>query len=143
MNETIHITRYPNRRLYDRSQKKYVKLGDIEELILAGKNVQVQDSKSKEDLTRVILTQIILERHPERMDLMPVSFLHAMLRTDKLALDWLRAYFATAQAMMSSEQFPNPTSTTTPFESSMDMWRKFMPGFGGEKPEEENECSVS
>ena len=102
MSETVEITRYPNRRLYDRSQKKYVTLGDIEELVFGGRDVRVRDSKSDEDLTRLILTQIILERHPERLKMFPRAFLHSILRADHLAMDWLTAYFGQAMSYMES-----------------------------------------
>src|SRR5262245_48844890 len=64
--EPVLITRYPNRRLYDRSQTRYVTLPEIAELVRKGRTVTVRDSKTGEDLTRSILTQIILEHHPER-----------------------------------------------------------------------------
>jgi polyhydroxyalkanoate synthesis repressor PhaR len=96
MSETVEITRYPNRRLYDRSRKKYVTVGDIESMIINGEDVCVRDSKSQEDLTRVILTQIILERHPERIKMFPVAFLHAILRADQFALNWMTIYFGQA-----------------------------------------------
>src|SRR5262249_54633549 len=78
---TVQITRYPNRRLYDRSQGKYVTLKDIEAVVQRGGNVVVKDSKTGEDFTRSVLTQIILENHPERMELFPVPLFHWMIRS--------------------------------------------------------------
>lgn len=123
MSETIEITRYPNRRLYDRSQKKYVTLGDIEQMVLDGNDVRVRDSKSDQELTRLILTQIILERHPERLRMFPVAFLHAILRADHLAVDWLTAYFGQAMSYMDRiGGGPAP-----PFVPGIDLLRSMLP----------------
>lgn len=88
--ETIQIRRYPNRRFYDRQSRQYINLSDIEALVKAGKTVEVRDSKTGEDLTRSILTQIILERHPERMSLFPVALLHHLLRANDAVTEFFR-----------------------------------------------------
>ncbi len=56
---TVVIKKYGNRRLYDSSSSKYINLDDIAEFVRAGKDVQVVDAKSGQDLTRVTLTKII------------------------------------------------------------------------------------
>jgi polyhydroxyalkanoate synthesis repressor PhaR len=122
MSETVEITRYPNRRLYDRNHKTYVTVGEIETMVLAGHEVRVRDSKSGEDLTRVILTQILLERHPERMKMFPVAFLHAILRADRLALDWMAVYFG--QAMTFLKGITGSPRNGTP---GFDFWRTVFP----------------
>jgi len=86
----VTFIRYPNRRLYDRSKGKYVTLQDVEETVRSGGAVIVRDSKSGEDLTRSILAQIILERHPERMELVPVNFLHMVIQANEVVLGSLR-----------------------------------------------------
>lgn len=55
------IKKYPNRRLYDTSAGRYVNLDDVAALIRQGEDVRVVDARTGEDLTRVILTQIIVE----------------------------------------------------------------------------------
>lgn len=122
--DTVEITRYPNRRLYDRSQKRYVTIGEIEDIILRGRNVLVRDSKSNDDLTRVILLQILLERHPERLALIPVAVLQEMLRADQVVLDWLRLYFGQARVML--QGLPGPSSAA--LLPGMDLWRTFLAG---------------
>ena len=86
------IVRYPNRRLYDRSEGRYVTLQDVEEKVRRGLTVTVRDSKTGDDLTRAVLTQILLERHPERMALFPVSFLHLAIRANDAMLGLLTEY---------------------------------------------------
>jgi polyhydroxyalkanoate synthesis repressor PhaR len=61
MKSKIRIKKYGNRRLYNMEQKCYITLEDLTDLIKAGHEVQVLDSKTGEDLTQVVLTQLILE----------------------------------------------------------------------------------
>ena len=55
------IKKYPNRRLYDTETSTYITLSDVKKLVLDSTEFRVEDAKSKEDLTRSILLQIILE----------------------------------------------------------------------------------
>ena len=56
-----NIKKYPNRRLYDTETSSYITLADVKKLVLENVEFKVEDAKSKEDLTRSILLQIILE----------------------------------------------------------------------------------
>lgn len=89
----VEIRRYPNRRLYDRSRGEYVTLAEIEQLVLGGKSIVVRDSKTDEDLTRLILTQLLIERHPDKLALFPPAMLHQILRADEAMTDLFRSYF--------------------------------------------------
>ena len=55
------IKKYPNRRLYDTETSTYITLTDIKKLVLDNVSFKVEDAKTKDDLTRSILMQIILE----------------------------------------------------------------------------------
>lgn len=94
--EPMQIKRYPNRRFYARDSSRYVSLVEIEELVRQGRNVQIRDSQTGEDITRAVLTQIIVERHPEKMNLFPPDMLHAILRANDLMSEFLRGYFRDA-----------------------------------------------
>ena len=62
MSEGIRIIKkYPNRRLYDTATSSYITLEDIKKLVLDNTEFKVEDAKTKEELTRSILLQIILE----------------------------------------------------------------------------------
>jgi len=68
MSESIDkrvIKKYPNRRLYDTAESKYVTLSDVRELVLGGVAFCVIDKKSGDDITRSILLQIIIEQEEE------------------------------------------------------------------------------
>ncbi|MBV1877459.1 MAG: polyhydroxyalkanoate synthesis repressor PhaR [Pseudomonadales bacterium] len=54
--------KYPNRRLYDIQESRYVTVEDIHKIILTGETISVLDSKSAKDLTRSVLLQIITEQ---------------------------------------------------------------------------------
>ena len=61
-NDTILIKKYPNRRLYNTATSAYIVLDDLVELVKSGKPFEIRDTKSKKDITREILNQIIFER---------------------------------------------------------------------------------
>lgn len=67
MNDEVKrvIKKYPNRRLYDTAESKYVTLNDVRKLVLEGIGFCVIDKKSGEDITRNILLQIIIEQEDE------------------------------------------------------------------------------
>ena len=62
MSEPVRIIKkYPNRRLYDTTTSVYITLADVKKLVLENVVFRVEDAKTKDDLTRSILLQIILE----------------------------------------------------------------------------------
>ena len=91
--EIVQIKRYPNRRFYARNTSKYVSLQEIEELVQQGKTVEVTESQTGESLTRAILTQIIIDRQPQKISLFPVDMLHSIVRSNDMVTDFLRDYF--------------------------------------------------
>ncbi|MGO9467509.1 MAG: polyhydroxyalkanoate synthesis regulator DNA-binding domain-containing protein [Isosphaeraceae bacterium] len=110
--DPIRIQRYPNRRFYDRAHRRYVTLAEIEDLVRQGRVVKVQDSKSGEDLTRQVLTQILLERHPEKMELFPIALLHGLLRANDLANGLWEAYLRQALLALDNLQRAMPPLST-------------------------------
>ena len=76
----VIIKKYSNRRLYDTRQSRYITLEDLAGIIQGGATVKVVDASSGQDLTRQVLTQVILEQQ-ERLDLIPVELLHAVIQT--------------------------------------------------------------
>ena len=55
------ITKYPNRRLYDRTDSQYIPFDGIKKLIHQGIEFKVVDDKTGDDVTRIVLTQLIAE----------------------------------------------------------------------------------
>lgn len=75
----IVIKKYANRRLYDTSASRYVTLDHLRELVTDGKDFQVVDAKSGEDLTRGVLAQIIFEEESKGETLLPIEFLRQLI----------------------------------------------------------------
>ncbi|MFA5180959.1 MAG: polyhydroxyalkanoate synthesis regulator DNA-binding domain-containing protein [Syntrophales bacterium] len=80
MPEKLLYKKYGNRRLYDTAKSSYVNLDDITRTIREGRQVQVIDAKTKEDVTSFILTQIILEESRKRNFLLPLPLLHLIIQ---------------------------------------------------------------
>jgi polyhydroxyalkanoate synthesis repressor PhaR len=78
------IRKYPNRRLYDTSAGRYVNLDDVSALVRQGVEIQVIDAKTGEDVTRVVLTQIIVEDAKVQPAALPIELLKGLiLATDR------------------------------------------------------------
>jgi polyhydroxyalkanoate synthesis repressor PhaR len=93
----VVIKKYGNRRLYDTSGSRYVNLEDIAALIRNGNDVQVIDAKTSEDLTRVTLTQIILEDAKGQSSGLPLEMLRQLvMATDRVGRDFLMSYLKSA-----------------------------------------------
>lgn len=73
------IKRYPNRKLYDTREKRYVKLSEVAELVRRGEQVRVVDHTTGEDLTGPTLSQILFESRRRRGPL-PKSFLEGIIQ---------------------------------------------------------------
>jgi polyhydroxyalkanoate synthesis repressor PhaR len=90
----ITIKKYSNRRLYDTTHKAYVTLEEIADLIKEGNEIKVLDSQTDEDITKVILIQVILESEKNKMDILPTSFLHMLIKYgNRIAKDFFENYF--------------------------------------------------
>lgn len=75
------IKRYASRRLYNTETSDYVTLDDIASLIREGREVQIVDLKSGDDLTRQYLLQIIAEHESRGESVLPVDVLNDLVRS--------------------------------------------------------------
>lgn len=76
----VVIKKYANRRLYDTETSMYITLEDLCQRVKEGREFTVVDAKTGQDLTRQVLTQIILEQEMKGSPLLPVSFLRSVIR---------------------------------------------------------------
>lgn len=107
--DTIVIKKYANRRLYDTSHSRYINLEDIGALVRNGKDVQVVDANTGEDITRVTLTQIIFEDAKGQPAGLPLELLRQLIVTtdhvgQEFILWYLKSAFDTYQKVQSSVQ---------------------------------------
>ncbi|AWW74767.1 polyhydroxyalkanoate synthesis repressor PhaR [Erythrobacter sp. KY5] len=75
----IVIKKYANRRLYNTASSSYITLDDLAKMVRENVDFAVFDAKSGEDITRSILTQIIMEEESNGGKMLPVSFLRQLI----------------------------------------------------------------
>ena len=75
----VVVKKYANRRLYNTESSSYVTLEDLAGMVRQGRDFVVYDAKSGEDITRSVLTQIIVEEEAKGRSLLPTSFLRQII----------------------------------------------------------------
>src|SRR5690348_2746312 len=93
----IVIKKYGNRRLYDTAGSRYVNLDDLAAHVRAGREVRVVDAKTGQDLTRVVLTQIITEDAKEKPTGLPLELLRQLIvASDQVRQEFVMWYLKSA-----------------------------------------------
>ncbi len=135
--QVFEIRKYPNRRFYDVTRSRHVTLNDLFDLVRHGHEIVVRDSRSGADITNVVLTLIILEHDPPKLDLFPASLLHQAIQSNQeMIRQFIDRYFAQAVDAFarSREQFDeflrrsgfSALAPSAPF----DWVRMLIPGVG-------------
>src|SRR2546423_4719801 len=76
----VVVKKYANRRLYNTASSSYVTLDDLAKMIKEGSDFVVYDAKTGEDLTRSVMTQIIVEQEQKGgQNMLPISFLRQLI----------------------------------------------------------------
>lgn len=75
----VTIKKYANRRLYNTATSSYVTLDHLCQMVKEGTDFVVYDAKTGEDITRAVLTQIIVEEEGKGQNLLPISFLRHLI----------------------------------------------------------------
>jgi len=81
MSEPRIIKKYPNRRLYDTVESRYITLGDVRKLVVEQVDFVVIDKKTQADITNSILLQVIAEQEHGGEPLMSRDFLSQIIRS--------------------------------------------------------------
>ncbi len=90
---TVTIRKYENRRLYDTSASRYINLEELAAMVRNGTEIKVVDAKTGEDLTRVTLTQIIVEEAKEQPAGLPLELLRQLIMaSDKVRREFMSWY---------------------------------------------------
>jgi polyhydroxyalkanoate synthesis repressor PhaR len=74
------IKKYPNRRIYDTEESKYITLNNVRDMIVGGIEFKVIDTQTKKDITRSILLQIIIEQESDTNPLFSTDNLQNFIR---------------------------------------------------------------
>ena len=75
----VTIKKYANRRLYDTGSSSYITLDKLAGMIRDGRDFEVIDARSGEDITHQVLTQIIVEEEARGSTMLPVNFLRQLI----------------------------------------------------------------
>jgi polyhydroxyalkanoate synthesis repressor PhaR len=145
------IKRYASRRLYNTETSDYVTLEDIAGFIRQGREVQIVDLKTGDDLTRQYLLQIVAEHESKGESVLPVDVLTDLVRSYTSGMNSIVPQFlATSFEMLRNSQskmmenltaFPNPMAAVPGFEAMRKQQEAFlksvmggMPGWSGSGP---------
>ncbi|MDD9912787.1 MAG: polyhydroxyalkanoate synthesis repressor PhaR [Alphaproteobacteria bacterium] len=79
MAEPVIIKKYANRRLYNTETSTYITLDELSQMVRDGRDFEVVDAKSGQDLTRQVLAQILLEEETKGAAMLPVRFLRQLI----------------------------------------------------------------
>src|SRR6202171_2081862 len=105
------VKKYANRRLYNTATSSYVTLDDMATMIKEGGDFVVHDAKTGEDLTRSVLTQIIVEQEQKGQNLLPISFLRQLISFYGDSMQFLVPGYL-EQAMISFARHQDPMRDT-------------------------------
>jgi len=140
----IVIKKYENRRLYDMNNSTYVNLDDVAAMVRGGADVQVVDAKTNEDITRTVLTQIIVEETKGEELGLPLELLRQLVLASDSArhqfLEWylknaMEAYQKVSESLQARFQEVQSVAAN-PMEAIMNLWRAnpFLGGAPGSVP---------
>ncbi len=87
--EPITIKKYANRRLYNTATSSYVTLDHLCQMVKEGVDFAVYDAKTGEDITRTVLTQIIVEEEAKGENLLPITFLRQLISFYGDNMQWI------------------------------------------------------
>lgn len=159
-NSPLLIKRYASRRLYNTETSDYVTLDDIATFIRDGREVQIVDLKTGDDLTRQYLLQIIAEHESRGENMLPINVLTDLVRSyTTQASSVVPQFLATSFEMLRESQSKmvenmssmNPMNPMAAMQAQQEAFMKAMtggmgnwpgattPGAGGEAAESEGE----
>lgn len=133
MSATRIIKKYPNRRLYDTEDSKYITLEDVKKLVLNGVDFIVKDVKTEEDLTRNILLQIISEQEHDGEPFFSTELLIQIIRSygdslQSMAGDYIEKsmqLFVEQQKQFQEAMSSNPlTAMSELTDKNLKMWQE-------------------
>ncbi len=158
MAEKLLIKRYASRRLYNTETSDYVTLEDIAGFIRDGRDVQIVDLKSGDDLTRQYLLQIVAEHESRGENVLPLDVLTDLVRSyttqaQSVVPQFLEMSFEMLREGQSKmmESMTNPMSAMPGYEAMRAQQEAFMKamtgglgnGWSGPSPEDDEGTSSS
>jgi polyhydroxyalkanoate synthesis repressor PhaR len=156
MPEKVVLKKYANRRLYDTEKRAFVSLSQVTELVKQGREIEISDDKTGEDVTAFILTQIVLEEAKKKTLLLPISLLYLLIRYgdsvlseffDNYLEQTLKNYLGYKSSMDNQfrtwlemgQDLSNLNQKSMASLTSFPSWMELFPGKGPEKKVDEGE----
>ncbi len=124
--QPVVIKKYENRRLYDSTNSRYINLEEVAQMVQEGREVQVVDAASGEDLTRLVLTQIIVEQAKTPGSAFPLDILRQMVSATNRASQETALNYAKAMYDLYQNAYRSMPSPLSPFG--------LMPAPGAQRP---------
>jgi polyhydroxyalkanoate synthesis repressor PhaR len=127
------VKKYPNRRLYDTQESKYITLTNLKNLIISGAFIKIVDSATDKDITRSILLQIIIEAEAAGEPMFAAETLQQIIRFYGGSVQGMFAKYMEQSLQMFTHQqseykdsfTTDPLSTMTRMaEQNMASWAK-------------------
>jgi polyhydroxyalkanoate synthesis repressor PhaR len=107
MNELRVIKKYPNRRLYDTVESRYITLDDVQRMVLERIEFCVIDKRSQQDITRPVLLQVISEQEQRDGTILSQDFLAELIRCHNAGFEgMLSSYLEQSLRLFLSEKPP-------------------------------------
>lgn len=129
--ERVTIKKYANRRLYNTATSSYVTLDALSQMVREGVEFVVFDAKTGDDITRAVLTQIIVEEESKGRNLLPIGFLRQLIAFYGDSMQWaVPAYLDHAMTGFIENQekirsmMQDMTTGMFPFSGFEEMGRK-------------------
>lgn len=147
--DQLVIKRHGNRRLYNTETKGYISFEDLAELVREGRDLKVVDSTTKDDVTKAVLIQVILDEEKNKKTILPTEFLFQILRTrEESVQDFFKHHLVASfnAYLKTKEEFDNRFRSMLEMAATApQMWEKLIPGAevmreiltGKKKPEPE------
>lgn len=136
--QPLLIKRYASRRLYNTETSDYVTLDEIAKFIRTGRDVQIVDLKSGDDLTRQYLLQIIADHESQGESVLPINVLTDLVRSyttevQSIVPQFLAASFEMLRDGQSKmiESFANPMSAMPGYEAMKAQQKAFLTAMTG------------
>ncbi len=130
--DTLIIKRYGNRRLYNTETQTYVNYEDLTKLVRDGQDIKVIDSTSKEDVTKAVLIQLILEEEKDKKSILPTPFLFQLLRSREESMQDFFTHHLSASYdayLKTKEEFDKRFRSMLEMAAQApQMWEKLIPG---------------
>lgn len=130
--DILIIKRYGNRRLYNTETRSYLNYEELARLVRDGQDIKVIDLTTKEDVTKAVLIQVILEEEKNNKTVLPTEFLFQLLRSREDSMqDFFKNHLAASfnAYLKTKEEFDNRFRSILEMAvSAPQMWEKFIPG---------------